>query len=457
MFGENYNEQLILGDMVQELVQSTKNYDYNRIYNKYKSKHDFIKNYSLIVGTDDETGSDFHTNILSEINSKKFYDSDESEITVEHHFSNYKNILYFTNEFKEKVNHDSSIFVDSNSINMFERFYNKKISNNFIDFKLKHNIDLNYLPYMMEDYINPHHKKKNPQRTLEKIRIFEIINNLDIENFQKRNNLSENLNLLNQHGFKSIDELIEDRIFYFNHFIDKLQHQYNKIQLCNSHYYTFQSNNKLDIYSILSEYYMIFGYILKILIEKRKDISTEEKVKNVFHQMVLNGRNFKHILEFSYDYFDDDRKVNQFFNYNNNWSYEQTITETYNKTWDIFLYSMTQNFITNPRHRFNKQTVDFGVSFFLTKDNKFYRSFVDGYMKKVFIINESINGRPFVTINEPTDRSQKVEQIMNNYYDINMDKLMKLKLKRGKLSHKHQYSISILFKEQMEREFKIAY
>jgi len=49
--------------MVQELVQSTKNYDYNRIYNNYKSKYDFIKNYSLIVGTDDETGSDFHTGI----------------------------------------------------------------------------------------------------------------------------------------------------------------------------------------------------------------------------------------------------------------------------------------------------------------------------------------------------------------------------------------------------------
>ena len=64
MFGKNYNEQLVLGDMVQELVQSTKNHDYNRIYNNYKSKHDFIKSYSFIIGTDDETGSDFHTNIL---------------------------------------------------------------------------------------------------------------------------------------------------------------------------------------------------------------------------------------------------------------------------------------------------------------------------------------------------------------------------------------------------------
>lgn len=188
--------------------------------------------------------------------------------------------------------------------------------------------------------------------------------------------------------------------------------------------------------------------------KKEKNISIEEKVSNLFHEMILNGRNFKHILEFAYDYFDDDRKVNQFFNYNSNWTYNKTIIETYNKSWDIFLYSMTQQFITNPRNRFSNKKADFGVSFFLTKDNKFYKSYVDGYKKKVFVINESIDDRPFSTMNEPTKRSVKVENIMNSYYEKNMDYIMRLKQKRAKLSQKSLYAVSIIFKEQMERELK---
>lgn len=270
MFGKNYKEQYILGDMIEGIVNSTKNSEYYNIYNNFKSKYDFIKGYSLIIGTDDETGSDFHTNILSELNGKKFYDFDGSEITIEHHFSSYKNTLYLTNNFKEKVSYDSSVFIDSNSMNIFESFYNKGVSNDFIDFKFQHNIDLNYLPYMMEDYINPHHKRMNPQKTLEKVKIFEIVNNLDFQQFKQNGILQANNVLLYQHGFKNIDELIDDRIFYFNHFIDKLQNNFYKVQLENSPYFTYKTDNKFDVYTILSEYYLIFGYILKILIEKRK-------------------------------------------------------------------------------------------------------------------------------------------------------------------------------------------
>jgi len=454
MLTNNIEEEYILGDMIKCLLNSTKNSEYELIYNTFKSKYEFIKNYSFIIGTNDETKSDFYTTILSTLNSKKFYDYDGKEITVEHHFSSYKNILYFTDKPKNKIYIDSSVYLDSNSANIFERFYKQNIPNDFIDFKINNNIDLNYLPYMMEDYINPHHNKKNIKRTLEKIKIIEIINNLDISSFKKNGILEEDKLLLQKYGFNDIDELLEDKIFYFNTFIDKMQHKYKKINLKNSKYFMYQSDNKFDIYSILSEYYLIFGYILKILIEKRKTLSVEDKVENLFHEMVCNGRNFKHILEFSYDYFDDDRKVNLFFNYDNKWSYKQIIEETYNKAWDIFLYFITQQFITNPKKRFENSKADLGISFFLTKDNKFYKTFVDGYRKKIFIINETLKHRPFNTINEPTKRSKKVEQIMMNYYEKNENNFEKLKIKRGKLAQKYQYSMSIIFKEQMERELK---
>lgn len=447
------NEQIILGEMIEKIMNSSTNEEYITIYNFYKMKYKFINNYSLLIGTNDATYADFHLGILSELNSKNFLNSDNSKLIVNHHFADYNNLLYLTKKPKDEVKYDGSVFIDSNAMNIFESFYNQSTTSEFIKFKIDNNIDLNYLPYILEDYINPHHKRKNPEKTFKKITILEIINNLDKKYYLQNNKFQIDDDLLKQNGFNSLDELIEDKKFYFQHFIDKKKHKYKKIYLNNSSYFTYQSKQKFDIYSYLSDFYFIFGHILDILIEKNKDISIEKKVQNILHNMILNGRLLKQILEFAYDYFEDETKVNKFFNYDMTWDYEKIVQATYNNAWDIFLYSSSQNFITNPINKYRAEKADLGISFFLTNDNKFYSSFAKGYMKKLFIINESIGGRPFSVMNEPTNRSNKVEEIINNYYNSNYDYLINIKNRRGKLLRKNKlYSISILFKEKMEYE-----
>ena len=462
VFGSTVYEQEVLGDMIEEIMSASTNGSYQKTYEQYKLKYEFVKGYSLIIGSDDEEGAEFYRTILAELNRQTFYDAENREIIVEHPFSNYKNIIYLSNQAKSNIRVDSSVFVDSNSMGMFRSFYTKQKTNSFIDFKHKHNIDLNYLPYILEDYVNPHHVKPYPKKTLNTVKAFEVVNNLDYNHFVQNNELQVDTTLLNTYGYMNIDELVEDKMFYFQYFIDKKKQHYEKVILNTSPYFSYISESKFDVFALLSDYYFIFGYILKILTEKLKDNSLDEKIQNLLHQMVLNGRNFKQILEYAYDYF-QQQKIDTFFNYKirpndkERMTFEEVVQETHNKSWDIFLYLRTQNFVTNPRNRFNEERADIGMAFFLTQDKKFFKPFVEGYKQKVFVVNENIKGRPFVTMNEKTEKSEKVEEIIYDYYNTDMKKKMKLKSKRGIIGQKHMYALSILFKEQMERELKNMY
>lgn len=449
MFGKNIYEKEILSEFIQKIIQTESNREIVHIHFDYNQKYDFIKNYSLIVGTNDDEGSDFCVGILSKLNQKKFYDTDKNEIFVEHNFSQYKNVLYLSGEIKKQVIVGSSVFIDSNSINMFERFYNTQVLNDFIEFKYNYNIDMNYLPYILEDYVNPHNKSKKTDKTLSKIKIFEIVNNLEYDDFIKTGTISENKILLIKNGYANIDELVEERLFYWTHFIEKNIAQ--NVQLNDSN--TFVSEQKLDINLFLSDYYFIYAFLIKAVIEHSKNIPIEEKIINFYHEMILNGRIFMHLLEFIYDYFSNQSNINQFMNYDNSWTCDRIFLETHNKAWDIFLYyKASQSTITN----FGENNSDFNVSFFLTKDRKFYTNYVKGYKNKVYLINESNIERPFVVANEPTERSEAVRKILSSYLDNNQD-IQNLKERRWKLCEKYKYSMGQLFKQKMEMEFKNNY
>lgn len=78
-------------------------------------------------------------------------------------------------------------FVDSNAMNIIDNFRQspQDYKNSFLDFEIKYDIDLNCLPYLLEDYINPEHEGFNLNKTRSKIESFEIVNNLDKEFYYK--------------------------------------------------------------------------------------------------------------------------------------------------------------------------------------------------------------------------------------------------------------------------------
>jgi len=142
-------EKDVLKEMLYEAMIIGDDIAYIDMYNKYKVKYDFIKNYSLLIGTNELQHSNFYKSIIGQIHTKKYFDSftkDGKKIYLVNPLSDYKNLLYISEDFKKEPYVDHTIFLDNQAVNMFVRFFDKKIQNDFVDTQIKYeNIRLNNL------------------------------------------------------------------------------------------------------------------------------------------------------------------------------------------------------------------------------------------------------------------------------------------------------------------------
>ncbi|MCT7613176.1 hypothetical protein N5U20_08120 [Aliarcobacter butzleri] len=455
--------EYLLQEIDNLIRNNASNIEFEKIYKDYVIKYPILKNYTLIVGTNDTSNNYFHRTIPTFLNEKTFFDYNiNKKVNVNHYWFEFSNIIYLSNKVVDGLpTFDSTVFVDSNAMNIIDNFRQspQDYKNSFLDFKIKYDIDLNYLPYLLEDYINPEHESFNLNKTKSKIESFEIVNNLDKEFYYKTGQIRIDQKKLEAEGYKTFEAFINDKLFYFaNNFFERKDCKF--ISLPKSTVLVTSDKNDLKFNDFFSMYNLIYGYVLNILIEKYKNNSIESKLNNILRNMYLNGQKLSQILFFSYILFtkENEYKLNKFFNIDIALSsYEEILKKTRNITWDIFLYTMSQDFIVQPLRKNNniEYRADFGIPLFLTMDEKFYNAFIRFCPIQIIIVDESTKERPYLSINTKTYEHNEFINILKDFDDKNKD-ISKLKERIFKKYIKNNiiYSIRRQFREKMERELK---
>lgn len=449
--------QEVIQNIAEAVLTAESNEDiFNIFYRdayKYGITNELLDKYSFIICSDFEDRSDFSNGHLNELGTKTFYD-DNKEIFVKHYFYPYKNILYIEKPIKKQPNIDHTVFVDSNAFKIFQNFYIKNIKNDFIDFKIKYNIDLNYTPYILEDFVNPYHTRPNYDKTREKVKIIETINNMDLEHYKNTGEIIIDKKLLNKAGYSNIDSFIDDKFFFFINYFKR-----NDMQSISLHDSILQtSTKKLDYHRLMLDYNLIFGYILKILIEDIDSNTTlETKIINIYKDMLSHDRIMMQIIYLAYQYYTNPTQVNKFLKFASNQSYEEVLKITYNVSWDIFLYLLGRYFIANTRE-INNVKADFGVPFYMTGDAKFWQAFVAEYAQRVFIIDKSNPQKSMNSIPIPTDIYIKITKILSEFDARNYEKITRIRKSARhrfashsqiKSDHSKLLATSLIYKENM--------
>lgn len=454
--------EILLREITNEIIDSGDNKNIKKVYENCLEEYPILKNYSLIIGTNDTKNDYFHKTITNNLNEKSFYDyNTKQDICINHPFMDYTNILFLSkNHLKNNLpTFDYTVFVDSNAINFFHKFYMspKENKNTYIDFIIKNKVDMNYLPYILEDYINKHHKNPQFKRTWDKIKSFEIVNNFDKEYYTLTGKIKFDQKLLESEGYNSVRNFIEDKKFYFANFFERKNAK--EIILPNKSLY-YSGKKVIDFNGYFSQYWLIYGYVLNILIEKHSKNSTEDKIHNILKNMCSNGQELKHILYFAYLYFERDfeLELNKFFNFDFvTQSYDEVLEKARNITWDIFLYITTQNFLTKPLKRVGdiEFKADIGIPLFLTEDKKLYNSFIKHYSLQIVIVDETSDLRPFNGLSTKMQLDYSFMDMLISFHSkyINEHIRKKIIFKKFKKTS-NVYAIRLLFKERMERKFK---
>ena len=218
--------EYLLQEIDNVILNNGSNIEFEKIYKDYLIKYPILKNYTLIIGTNDTSNNYFHKTIPAFLNEKSFFDyNNNQKINVNHNWFEFSNIIYLSNKMTDSLpTFDSTIFVDSNAMNIIDKFRQspQDYKNSFLDFKIKYDIDLNYLPYILEDYVNPEHESLNLNKTRSKIESFEIVNNLDKKFYYKTGRIRIDQKKLEAEGYKTFEAFINDKLFYFaNNFFEK--------------------------------------------------------------------------------------------------------------------------------------------------------------------------------------------------------------------------------------------
>lgn len=384
----------MIQNIFQNFIREIQTLTMDEIYSEYKKElavNPALDNYIFLIGVNEDSilkKFDFSTLLKENLydNLKK----DREKMYVVTPITDYNDFICLT-PYLSNLKMDFSIFIDQNSMGIFDNFVknNGIIKDDFIKFCLKYNIkhnhgiDLNYICYILEDYINPNHPNPNLYIAKEKIKNFEIFNNLDIKYYCKTYNTRFDTKLLLD-NFDSFESYMENKFNFWNNF---------------------KSSEKSI--QFLINYNFIYAFILNIIIEKNKTNSVEEKILNIYNNMVNTGRIFLEMLVFAYVYFTEPNKVEEFFIYDASWNKDRIIKKSRNMAWDIFMYNTSTYFIA---HHDNKEA-NFGLPFLLSKDRKFKNSYIDNIKRKCFIINK--NTRAFNTLLDQNDLSvQSVQKIL---------------------------------------------
>ncbi|WP_419233780.1 hypothetical protein [Aliarcobacter cryaerophilus] len=455
--------EYLLQEIDNVILNNGSNIEFEKIYKDYLIKYPILKNYTLIIGTNDTSNNYFHKTIPAFLNEKSFFDYNiNQKINVNHNWFEFSNIIYLSNKMTDSLpTFDSTIFVDSNAMNIIDKFRQspQDYKNSFLDFKIKYDIDLNYLPYILEDYVNPEHESLNLNKTRSKIESFEIVNNLDKEFYYKTGRIRIDQKKLEAEGYKTFEAFINDKLFYFaNNFFEKKYCKF--ISLPKSTVLVTSDKNDIKFNDYFSMYNLIYGYVLNILIEKYKDNSIESKLHNILRNMYLNGQQLLQIIFFSYIFFtkENEYEINKFFNFDlASWTYQKILKKARNIAWDIYLYTMTKDFIVKPLRKINniEYRADLGIPLFLTMDDRFYNAFIRFCPIQIMIVDESTKERPYISINTKIYEYNEFINILEDFYDKNKD-ISKLKERIFKKYTKNNivYSIRRQFRERMERELK---
>jgi len=443
----------IIGLFIEELLllDDDSNAKVVRLYKKYLEQYPCFKKYGFAVATNDITFANFHLSDINTLNKKQFIDAkDDIEIYVHHPYANYENILYLSPELKQIIAVYSNVFVDSNTMNIFENNQNKR--NKILDYIVQNSIQINYLPYILEDYVNPFHKGKKQKKTLEKIKYFETVSNIDKKHYFNTKEVRIDKNILIKHGFNSLEDLVKNKFFFFSNFFEKN----SALQIIcpnKTIFWKTQEKFSFNVNHYLSDYDLFYGFVLYIVVQKWSVLSTYEKIENLYLHMVKQGRILKQLLYLAYRYYEYEKEVNKFLRYDKTWSSVKILKETYNITWDIFLFFKSRDFIGIKTH--NNIEFDMSIPFFMTKDHKFYDSFTKDYDYKTVIINnsEGSDSKPFWGVTRPTEQTLELENIIIQVYEQN-PLLLSKKEKYHKIFKNPQklHSFSILFREEMVKK-----
>jgi len=436
-----------------------KNNDFSneQVENIYRSflKYDSdFKNFDFLIATNDLKDSGFSTTCLSDLNHNIFLDQNSKTISVSHPFQEYKNLIYLSEVPKREIKIDSSIFVDSNSMDIFNRHHIVENNNELISFIVQNNLDINYLPYILEDYVNKEHENPKIEKTKQRVHEFEIISHLDKQYYKKHQKISIDNDLLKKYGYIELEELVRDRFYYFTHFFPK---NYSKDVNCPNSVVMHLPTNKdyhFDINYFIADYNFIYLFILQIVLDKRiaKKSSTSIKIKNLYLLMAKTGRIYKQILHLAYNYYENQTLVDSFMVFDLRGNSDKTLHKAHNISWDIFLYT-TSNLMMQTSGNHKEINYDFHLPFFLTQDNKFYKSFVSPYKQKIIVFDKSKakgKQRPFYGVSSVSKADIVIDKIIESLHKksfINRDKYYKLNENINK-----RLSISLLLKEQLERQ-----
>lgn len=441
--------------LLQDILEASSNEKIIDLFNRdeYTS---LLERYSLVIGTSFDDSTTFSKNHLLKLNEQYFESSLNKQIFIKTYFSPSTGLLYISKNSKKMFMVDHSIFIDSNAFKLFQDFYYKNKYHDLIELKIKYSLDFNYLPYIFEDYINPFHTKPNPEKTKEKLRVIETINNLDVDYYLKTGEIKIDQQLLNANGFKSIDHLLDNRLFYFNNFFEK--EELVSITLANNQGVLHESKSiKQNYHRYMLDFNLICGYLVTILLEQwNEEHDLSEKIITLYEDMISHDRVMLQILCLAYKYFDNPSSVNAFLKFSSDWTYHEIIQATHNMAWDIFLYLFGKYFITNPRK--DKIDFDFGVPLYMTEDKKFWEAFVEDYHQSIFLIDNLTEPKNIHSIPCPSKTQENVANIVEKYkmnyglkaFNQKRDRINKRYASNKQIANEHPKlcATAILYKEK---------
>lgn len=353
-----HNNSLIR-DIFLELAKAQNIKDAKETYDKLLSLHeDVLLDKVFVIGVNNNS-CNFHTSKLC-----SFIDTNKgNKAYIVTPIPEYKNINVFSVSHFEILPIDATLLIDSNAVDYFYHYYIKHIelndqeaskysaraNENLIESIYKYDVDINYLPYALEDFCNPFRENKNIDITKQKLKSLMFLANINRELFKKNGRLEIDQALLNNNGFKNFDDFYNDRIRYLE-----------EVSICHK--------------NLFSDYFFACGILLYIYTIGKEKIDSIKKLECILQKMHSLGRISTGIIQLASNYFNNKVEAIDFFKIKHSKTQDDIIKGFKNKAWDIFLFQTSARFAANPR-----SGALFGYPMFLTEDKKFF----NGYLKYI--------------------------------------------------------------------------
>lgn len=89
----------LIQEIYSTITNKGSNIDLEKVYENVLKEYPILKNYSLIIGTNDTTNNYFHKTIPASMNEQSFYDYNmKQNIFINHIWFEFSNIVYLSNK-----------------------------------------------------------------------------------------------------------------------------------------------------------------------------------------------------------------------------------------------------------------------------------------------------------------------------------------------------------------------